>query len=139
MSGYPAEFGIYLSIIKTNKLHKNIKGEFKFVEPDKSIKELHALYNEFFKHLKNKDTPTSLADLYELFQKQPYGLKKGLIPVLLATFFMTKHGSFVDDAGFFPPVIVIVVILENDKARKKFFEYDKLISAQIEPAIISTE
>ena len=94
MSGYPAEFGIYLSIIKTNKLHKNIKGEFKFVEPDKSIKELHALYNEFFKHLKNKDTPTSLADLYELFQKQPFGLKKGLIPVLLATFFMTKHGSF---------------------------------------------
>ena len=38
--------------------------------------------------------PTSLTDLYELFQKQPFGLKKGLIPVLLATFFMTKHGSF---------------------------------------------
>ena len=84
---------IYLSIIKANKL-QNIKGEFRFVELDKSIKELHALYNEFFKHLKNKDTPTSLIDLYELFQKQPFGLKKGLIPVLLATFFMTKHGSF---------------------------------------------
>ena len=94
MEGYPAEFGMYLSIIKANKLHKSLKGEFKFVEPDKSNKELKLLYDEFVKLIKSKNEPTSLMDLYDLFSKQPYGLKKGLIPILLAAFYMTNEGSF---------------------------------------------
>ena len=94
MEGYPAEFGIYLSIIKSNKLHKNVKDEFKFVEPDKSNKELTDIYDEFLKLIKSKDEPTSLNELYALFEKQPFGIKKGLVPILLALFFMTKHGSF---------------------------------------------
>ncbi len=94
MEGYPAEFGMYLSIIKANKLHKSLKGEFKFIEPDKSNKELKVLYDEFVKLIKSKNEPTSLMDLYDLFSKQPYGLKKGLIPILLAAFYMTNDGSF---------------------------------------------
>ena len=94
MEGYPAEYGIYLSIIKANKLHKLSKGEFKFVEPSKSNKELSALHNEFNKHIKSKEEPTSLDELYDLFSKQPYGIKKGLIPILLASFYMTNEGSF---------------------------------------------
>ena len=75
----------FLSIIKANKLHKLSKGEFKFVEPSKLNKELSALHNEFNKHIKSKDEPTSLNELYDLFSKQPYGIKKGLIPILLAS------------------------------------------------------
>ena len=94
MEGYPAEFGIYLSIIKPNKLHRSIKGDLKFVEPEKSIKELRALYDEFVKCVKSKDGPTPVSELYDLFGKQPFGLKKGLIPILLAVFYMTNEGSF---------------------------------------------
>ena len=94
MTGYPSEFGMYLSIIKVNKLHKNIKGEFKFVEPEKSIKELKSLYDNFEKCIKSKDEPTSLNELYDLFSKQPYGLKKGLIPILITAFYMANQGSF---------------------------------------------
>ena len=57
MSGYPAEFGIYLSIIKTNKLHKNIKGEFKFVEPDKSDEQLEILTSHAENILKQLNLP----------------------------------------------------------------------------------
>ncbi len=94
MEGYPAEFGIYLSIIKANKLHRSIKGDLKFVEPEKTIKELRALYDEFVKCVKSKDGPTPVSELYDLFGKQPFGLKKGLIPILLAVFYMTNEGSF---------------------------------------------
>ena len=38
--------------------------------------------------------PTALSELYDLFGKQPYGLKKGLIPILIASFYMTNEGSF---------------------------------------------
>ena len=73
MEGYPAEFGIYLSIIKANKLHRTIKGDLKFVEPEKSIKELRALYDEFVRCIKSKDGPTPVSELYDLFGKQPFG------------------------------------------------------------------
>lgn len=115
MDGYPAEFGMYLSIIKVNKLHKSLKGEYKFVEPDKSLKELRYLYDEFTKLIKSKSEPTTLSELYDLFGKQPYGLKKGLIPILLAAFYMTNEGSF--------------ALYNTDEQGKEFLitDYDKQI------------
>ena len=75
MEGYPAEYGMYLSIIKANKIHKTVKGEFKFVEPSASMKELNSLYKEFIKCVKSKEEPTALNELYDLFSRQPYGIK----------------------------------------------------------------
>ena len=115
MEGYPAEFGMYLSIIKSNKLHKSVKGEYKFVEPDNSLKELRYLYDEFSKLIKSKSEPTALSELYDLFGKQPYGLKKGLIPILIASFYMTNEGSF--------------ALYNTDEQGKEFLitDYDKQI------------
>jgi hypothetical protein len=115
MVGYPAEFGMYLSIIKANKLHRSIKGDLKFIKPDKSIKELRVLYDEFVKCIKSKNGPTSLNELYDLFRKQPYGLKKGLIPILLVVFYMTNEGSF--------------ALYNTDEQGKEFLitDYDKQI------------
>ena len=31
---------------------------------------------------------------YMTYLERPYGIKKGLIPILLACFYMTKEGSF---------------------------------------------
>ena len=94
MEGYPAELGLYLSIIKANKLHKKKDGEFKFQEPEKNLKGLRELYDEIVKLVKNSKEPLSLSDLYMLMLKKPYGIKKGLIPLLIATFFKTNEGSF---------------------------------------------
>ena len=115
MEGYPAEYGMYLSIIKANKIHKTVKGEFKFVEPSASMKELNSLYKEFIKCVKSKEEPTALNELYDLFSRQPYGIKKGLIPILLAAFYMTNEGSF--------------ALYNTDEQGKEFLitEYDRRI------------
>ncbi len=115
MEGYPAEYGMYLSIIKANKIHKTVKGELKFVEPSSSMKELNSLYKEFIKCVKSKEEPTPLNELYDLFSRQPYGIKKGLIPILLATFYMTNEGSF--------------ALYNTDEQGKEFLitEYDRRI------------
>jgi hypothetical protein len=92
MEGYPAEFGLYLSIIKKNNLHKKISNEYKFVSPNKKIKELKSLYEDFIKLIKSKNELVPISELYTLFTKQPYGLKKGLVPILLATFIKINEG-----------------------------------------------
>ena len=94
MTGYPAEYGIYLSVLKSNKLHKIQKGEHKFVEPEKSNIGLKKLYDEFNKYIKSQKDPVSLSSIYKIFRERPFGLKNGLIPILLASFYMADQGSF---------------------------------------------
>ena len=115
MEGYPSEFGMYLSIIKLNGLHKSSNKEFKFVEPSKSNKELKSLYDDFNKFIKSKDKPVTFSEIYDLFSQQPYGVKKGLIPILIAVFFMTNEGSY--------------ALYNTDEKDKEYLitEYDKRI------------
>ena len=106
---------MYLSIIKLNGLHKSSNKEFKFVEPSKSNKELKSLYDDFNKFIKSKDKPVTFSEIYDLFSQQPYGVKKGLIPILIAVFFMTNEGSY--------------ALYNTDEKNKEYLitEYDKRI------------
>ena len=94
MEGNPPEFGIYLSVIKANGLHvKNKEGDYEFVKPNQKNKALSSMFNTFFDYIKDKRESVSLKDIYDLFQSPPYGLKSGLLPIIIAVFFKTKEGS----------------------------------------------
>ena len=103
MEGHPAEFGLYLSVIKKHHLHKKTINGFEFCAPQKKDGKLFNFYETFNKIIKEKKDPIPLTEIYNFFSKPPYGMKKGLLPLLTATFFKINEGSLafynVDDSG----------------------------------------
>ena len=49
MSGHPSEFGIYLSIIKSNNLHVKNGDDFEFSLKKTKNNSIKIIYDEFFK------------------------------------------------------------------------------------------
>ena len=102
MKGHPAEFGLYLSVIKKHHLHKKTINGFEFSAPQKKDGKLFNFYETFNKIIKEKKNPFPLTEIYNFFSKPPYGIKSGLLPLLTATFFKINEGSLafynVDDS-----------------------------------------
>ena len=103
MEAHPAEYGIYLSLVKKNKLHIKTKDGYQFVKPTKDNVGLHQLFNLFNDYLKKKKEPVSLQELFNIFSAQPYGVKTGILPLLVSLFYKINEGSFalynVDESG----------------------------------------
>ena len=93
MEGHPSEFGIYLSLIKTNNLHVKKNNEFEFSINNTKNKSIKNLYDEFLKLIKSSKEPVNIADIYLRFAKQPFGIKFGALPLLISIFFKISEGS----------------------------------------------
>ena len=48
---------------------------------------LKNLYEEFLKLIKGSKEPVVLNDIYTHFSKQPFGIKIGVLPILITIFF----------------------------------------------------
>tara|TARA_B100000686_G_scaffold319002_1_gene369315 strand:- start:456 stop:3830 length:3375 start_codon:yes stop_codon:yes gene_type:complete len=103
MEAHPAEFGMYLSLIKKNNLHVKTKDGYQLLKPAKDNIGLHQLYNLFNDYLKNKKEPVSLQEIFNIFSAQPYGVKTGILPLLVGLFYKINEGSFalynIDESG----------------------------------------
>ncbi len=103
MEGHPPEFGIYLSLLKKNKLHTKSKDGYQISIPDKTNQGLFKLYNLFNDYLKNKKEPVAVKELFDIFSAPPYGLKTGILPLLISLFYKINEGSLalynVDETG----------------------------------------
>lgn len=93
---FPAERGLYESILKKNNLHVASKGIYKlqnplFLDRKKDLGNLNALWESSIEHLKsNSDRKVSLVELFDIWQKPPFGIKKGLFPLLSTLFYLTN-------------------------------------------------
>ena len=108
---FPAERGLYESILKKNNLHLPTEGIYKFQNP-LSLKEkqdvgnLKYLWKSSIELLKsNRDRKVSLIELQNMWMEPPFGIKKGLFPLLTSLFYMTnketlayyREGIFITD------------------------------------------
>jgi len=93
MEGHPAEFGIYLSIIKSNNLHIKKGDEYEFSLEKTKNSTLKFMYEDFLKIIKGTKEAVNVNDLYAHFYKQPYGIKSGILPLLISVFFKTSEAS----------------------------------------------
>ena len=51
------------------------------------------MYEEFLKLIKKSKEALSVSDIYAHFEKQPFGSKLGILPILLAVFFKSNESS----------------------------------------------
>ncbi|WP_251569765.1 hypothetical protein [Parasutterella muris] len=90
--GMPAEAMIFLSLFKEKGLHvRNSHDRFSFALPQEcvSLNELWKTSSEFL----SASNPVELTSLYSLWGQEPFGIKKGLMPVLLFFFYCLNKNS----------------------------------------------
>ncbi|MCY3769054.1 MAG: ATP-binding protein [Gammaproteobacteria bacterium] len=97
IKGFPAEGGLYFSLLKEPGLHCETTDGWHFVSPE--TKELDTgnltpLWKTGRKLLiANSDRTVPISELYELWRRAPFGIKNGLLPVLSVAFMLSEQGT----------------------------------------------
>lgn len=104
ITGFPPEMGLYRSILYKNNLHVETKAGFVFARPqekhDMSDQGLVNLWHETDNFLLNAGEIVTAEQVYKKWQEEPYGIKKGLLPVLLISYMLSNQNSiacYLDD------------------------------------------
>lgn len=91
MTGYPAELGLYLTVVKPFGLHREIEpGRFDFAAPDDG-KQGHSLQPAW--SLIDAAGDQNLEEIYASWAKPPYGIKAGVMPVLALSYMLAKRDT----------------------------------------------
>lgn len=116
--GYPAEVGLYLTLLKRFGLHRqNESGAYRFMAPDDSDDGCSLLeaWQVF------ADNPEcTLDEVYSTWSKAPFGLKRGVMPILsLASILARRERLAVYVEGVFQAQVTDIFfdkLLQNPKS-----------------------
>jgi len=106
ISGFPAEGGLYVSLLEATGLHAETEDGWRFVPPPGKPNDQHKLAPawqaaiDFLK--RNSRRAVSLSEIYDIWEAPPFGIKKGLLPVIGVAFVLSQSRSlaFYRDAIF---------------------------------------
>lgn len=93
--GYPAERGLYETLLHSTGLHrKDESGARRFMPPD----EEHApaflkLWNATRELFADTESRISVTDIHQLWAAPPLGVKAGVMPVIFAAFLLAHKGN----------------------------------------------
>ncbi|GAA6618147.1 hypothetical protein [Scytonema sp. NUACC26] len=106
LQGYGPEVSMYYSVLAETEIHRKENGEWGFYPPNKrsGVWTVWEAIDDFC--LQATDKPETLDNLYKLFEAPPYGVKGGVIPVLLAAVLLYH----VDDVGVYKDGTFIPVL-----------------------------
>lgn len=95
--GFPAEGGLYFSLLEATGLHQAAGEGWRFTSPDERDGDpcyLQPLWQAGRELLKvRSDQAVPVADLYETWMAAPYGVKEGILPVLAVAFLLSERGN----------------------------------------------
>ena len=94
IEGYPAEGGLFDSILKASGVYCKVDQEWRFVAPTtgddhRNLAPAWQAAAEFLES--NRDRTVPLAEIYDIWREPPFGIKDGLMPVLAAAFILSKR------------------------------------------------
>jgi hypothetical protein len=110
LEGYGPEVTIYHSVFGTTGIHKQEDDEWGFYPPDLSTIAGRGI-NDVWQAVENfclaaKDRQQSLDLLYRQLEKPPYGIKQGIIPLLIAAVLIHR----IDDVSFYKDGIFVPIL-----------------------------
>ena len=114
IKGFPSELGIYKSILEALELHGKTKNDaYGFLKPlsqNKETKGVFELWKETEKLLKENQI-VSVSKIYKHWTSPPFGIRRGVLPVLTMAFVMTNRTSVaVYNEGIFQTEINELVV-----------------------------
>lgn len=106
--GMSAAAGLYYTTIKTLGMHQCINNTWQICTPSSTDKSesVHKLWKAAEELIFKAQQSTSLYALYQLWSQEPYGLKKGLLPIFALAFYLAnrKHLAVYMDGIFTPDI-----------------------------------
>lgn len=123
--GFPADAGLYYTVIAALGLHRRQGDRWAFTAPYVSTKvpeseSLIPLWKATTAWLDEAAGPVSLVQLYELWRRAPFGLKEGVLPLLALSYLLANRSRLaVYVEGMFVPELTDAGIDEwlQDPAR----------------------
>lgn len=96
INGYPAEGGLYESLLARTGLHKSSGEAAAFHKPSRNDRaNLGPLWKATDEFLKGAaKAPISAVDLYHLWRSRPFGVRTGLLPVLLVAYLLSRGDRY---------------------------------------------
>jgi len=94
INGFPAEGGLFASILENTRLYVWQGRTFRFVVPAVSDDPccLAPMWRAAFEYLKeNADRTVPISELFELWHEPPFGVKGGLMPLLAVAFIQSQR------------------------------------------------
>ena len=97
IEGFPAEGGLYYSLLEATRLHQAQDENWRFVSPDDKGGDqcrLWPIWDAGRKFLKSKsDRAVPVAELYQIWREVPFGVKEGFLPVIAVAFLLSERGN----------------------------------------------
>ena len=97
IKGFPAEGGLFASLLEAAGLYQKTMDGWRFVAPDPKENDVHNLapaWRAAKDCLKaNSFRAVPLSEIYEIWREAPIGIKEGLLPVLAIAFILSERGT----------------------------------------------
>ena len=96
VEGFPAEGGLFASLLEAPGLYRKTGEGFRFVAPDPGddpnrLAPIWQAAEAFLRTNGNRALP--IAEIYDLWRKPPFGVKDGIMPVLAIAFILSQRDS----------------------------------------------
>ena len=95
IEGFPAEGGLFASLLEATGLYRRTIQGWTFVAPtanDEDIRNLGPAWQAATRFLENNAYRTvSAAEIYDIWRQAPFGIKDGLLPVLVVAFLLSQR------------------------------------------------
>ena len=125
--GYGPEVTMYHSLLGETKIHKEEDGYWDFYPPKRGsgVRTLWQAVNKFC--LDSKEKPQTLDRLYQTLANPPYGIKQGMIPILIAAVLLYHQDDVgVYQDGTFIPILGVehfeLLLKDPSRFAVKYFE-----------------
>jgi hypothetical protein len=94
ISGFPAEGGLFASLLESTRLYCHTDQGWRFVAPvagPSDPSNLAPAWTAAVQHLEfHRARAVPLSEVYDIWREQPFGIKEGLLPVLSTAFILSQ-------------------------------------------------
>lgn len=108
IAGYPAERGLYETLLRTTSLHRqDSNGVWRVLPPDEeNAPTFVELWNKTRALFVDANTRVNITDIHALWAAPPLGVRKGVMPVIFTAFLLAHKGNLAlyKDNMFIPRV-----------------------------------
>lgn len=109
--GYPPEFSMYRSVLECHGIHRKVAGAWAITSPrrDHTLRPAWDRVQELL--LRHDGQRVPVRDVYDALRRPPYGIKDGILPVLLTGVLLEPGAEIAvyEDGAFVPRLTAAVV------------------------------